>query len=161
LPILKKKSIQITNAGFENALKAVEYIEASNLYPANLIWNLVDSQFYIENYAPVGVNSIAFFYNRFKKIYIYGAGVCGKNLTAYFKHKGWQQNGLVVTDKAAQDTECILFDDIQMDDETGIIVSVIRQKVSEEIVKYIETKSNCKREQLFVVYDCKAIRLPE
>lgn len=161
LPILKKKSIQITNAGFDNALKAVEYIEANGLYPVNLIWDLIDSQFYIENYSPVGVNCLAYFYNKFKKIYIYGAGVCGKSLIAYFNHKGWQQNGIIVTNKTAQDMECILLDDIPIDDETGIIVSVIRREASEEIVKYIEAKSNCKREQLFVIYDCKAIRLPE
>ena len=160
-PVLKKKSIQITNAGFDNAIKAVEYIEMNNLYPANLIWDLVDSQFYIENYAPAGVNCLAFFYGKFKKIYIYGAGVCGKNLKVYFEHKHWQHKGFIVTNKSAQDTECIHFDDIQIDDETGIIISVIRQKVSEEIVNYIKTKSNCKREQLFVVYDCKAIRLSD
>lgn len=161
LPILKKKSIQITNAGFDNAIKAVEYIEANNLYPANMIWDLIDSQFYIERYAPLGVNCLAFFYNKFKKIYIYGAGVCGKSLAVYFKHKGWKYKGLLVTDKTAKDTECILFDDIRIDDETGIIISVIRRKTSEEIVKYIEAKSDCKREQMFVVYDCKAIRIPE
>lgn len=160
-PVLKKKSIQITNAGFDNAIKAVEYIEMNNLYPANLIWDLVDSQFYIENYAPAGVNCLAFFYGKFKKIYIYGAGVCGKNLKVYFEHKHWQHKGFIVTNKSAQDTECIHFDDIQIDDETGIIISVIRQKVSEEIVNYIKTKSNCRREQLFVVYDCKAIRLSD
>ena len=38
----------------------------NNLYPANLIWDLVDSQFYIENYAPAGVNCLAFFYGKFK-----------------------------------------------------------------------------------------------
>ena len=79
----------------------------------------------------------------------------------YFEHKHWQHKGFIVTNKSAQDTECIHFDDIQIDDETGIIISVIRQKVSEEIVNYIKTKSNCKREQLFVVYDCKAIRLSD
>lgn len=161
LPVLKKKSIQITNAGFENALKAVEYIEANNLYPANLIWDLMDSQFYIEDYAPAGVNSLAFFYEKYKKIYIYGAGVCGRSLRAYFKHKGWKQNGMIVTDKAGQETECTLFDDIQIDDDTGVIVSAVRHSVSGEIIKYIQTKTNCKREQLFVVYDCKALRIPE
>lgn len=161
LPILKKKCIQITNPGFANSLKAVEYIEANNLYPARLIWDMLDNQFYIENYAPDGMNCLEFFYKKFKKIYIYGAGVCGKNLALYFEHKGWKQDGLLVSDKAGQDTECALFDDIHIDDETGIIISVIHEDMSKEIVQYIETNSACKREQMFVVYDCKTIRLPE
>ena len=159
LPILKKKSIQITNAGFDNALKAVDYIEENNLYPTNLIWDLIDSQFNIESYAPVGVNCLEFFYNKFKKIYIYGAGVCGKNLTVYFKYKGWQHKEFLVSNKTGQDTECILFEDVAIDEETGIIVSVAHQSISEEIIQYIGTK--CKREQLFVIYDCATLRLPE
>lgn len=160
LPALKKKSIMITNIGFSNAIKAVDYIEAENLYPSNLIWELIDSQFYIEDYAPEDVNCLEWFCNKFKKVYIYGAGVCGKNLVLYFEKKGWKQNGILVSDKTAQEIECTAFEEAEIDDETGIIVSVIHQDASEEIMKYIETKSKCKREQLFVIYDCKAIRVP-
>lgn len=161
LPILKKKSLLIRNAGFTNTLKAIEFIDERSLYPTNLIWDLLDSQFYIENYTPDGIYSLEFFYKKYKRIYIYGAGVCGKNLVLYFEHKGWKQEGILVSDKTGQDIECKVFGETRIDDETGIIVSVVHKDVSEEIVKYIESNSNCKREQLFVVYDCKAIRIPE
>lgn len=161
LPILKKKALLIRNSGFADVLKSIRYIDVKQLYPANWIWDMVDSQFYIEGYAPDGVNCLEFFYKKYKKIYIYGAGVCGKSLALYFEHKGWKLAGILVSDKAGQDTDCILFGDACIDHETGIIISVIRQKVSEEIVQYIKTKSGCKQEQMFMICDCKAIRLPE
>lgn len=160
-PILKKKALLIRNAGFADILKAVEFIGTQKLYPADWIWDIIDSQFYIESYAPDGMNCLEFFYNKFKKTYIYGAGVCGKNLVLYFEHKGWEQNGILVSDKAGQDVDCSLFDDACIDDETGIIISVIHEDVSKEIVQYIETNSACKREQMFVIYDCEAIRIPK
>ena len=160
-PILKKKALLIRNAGFGNVLETVEFIGTQKLYPADWIWDMIDSQFYIENYAPGGVNCLEFFYNKFKKVYIYGAGVCGKSLVLYFEHKGWKQEGILVSDKSGQDVDCILFDDVSIDGETGIIISVIHEDMSKEIVRYIEANSTCKREQLFVVYDCKAIRIPE
>lgn len=160
-PFLKKKSLLIRNKGFASVLKAIEFIEAHHLYPVNWIWELIDSQFYIENYAPEKANCLEQFCNKFSKIYIYGAGVCGKNLILYFEKKGWKQDGILVSDKTGQDMECTAFKEAVIDDETGIIVSVIHQESSEEIVKYIETKSKCKREQIFIVYDCKAIRIPE
>lgn len=161
LPILKKKSLLIRNAGFANTLKAIELIDEGSLYPANLIWDLLDSQFYIENDTPDEINSLEVFYKKFKRIYIYGAGVCGKNLALYFEHKGWKQDGILVSDKTGQDIECKVLGEAEIDEETGIIVSVIHKDVSEEIVNYIESNSNCQREQLFVLYNCKAIRIPE
>lgn len=82
-------------------------------------------------------------------------------MVLYFDIKGWKQNGILVSNKAGQDIECTTFEEAEIDDETGIIVSVIHQDAPKEIVKYIETRSKCKREQLFVIYDCKAIRIPE
>lgn len=161
LPILKRKPLLIRNAGFANVLKSIDFIDDHRLYPVDWIWDMLDSQFYIENYAPDGTNCLEFFYNKFKKLYIYGAGVCGKSLALYFDYKGWKHDGILVSDKAGQDTDCILFDDVCIDNETGIVISVIHEEVSKEIVRYVETKSKCKRAQMFVIYDCKAIRLPK
>lgn len=158
LPILKKKCVKIRNSQFADAIKSVEFLESNHLYPTGWIWDAIDSQFNIENYALENTNSLELFYNRYSKVYIYGAGLCGKNLVLYFEKKGWKLNGILVSDKVGQDIECTAFEEAEIDDETGIIVSVLRRDTSEEIVKYIETKSKCKREQLFVIYECKAIR---
>ena len=158
-PILKKKSLLIRNPGFENALNAVYFLENKGLYSVNWIWDFLDRQFYIEGYASEGANCLEIFYKKYKKIYIYGAGVCGKNLALYFAHKNWKWDGFIVSDTKGQDEGCILFDDAVIDDATGIIISVIRKNMSDEIVRNIEGR--CKREQLFIIYDCRAIRASE
>ncbi len=158
-PILKKKCLLIRNKGFADTLKAIIYLENSNNYPIKWIWEQLDSQFYIENYAPANTSCLEFFYKKYKRIYIYGAGVCGKNLAIYFRHKGWQYAGIIVSDTTDQNIECIRFEDAQIDEETGVIVSVIHKDASEQIVNHIGNK--CSREQLFILYECTAIRIPE
>ena len=155
-PILKKKSLLITNKGFANAIKAVEFIEAGGLYPISWIWRLIDSQFYIDGYAPDTANCLERFIKKHSKIYIYGAGLCGKNLFIYFEYKKWHLEGILVSNKAGQDMECTLFEDACIDDETGIIISVMHSDVSEKIVQYIGDR--CKKEQLFMICECTGVR---
>lgn len=158
-PILKKKSLLVRNKGFANVLKAVELIEMKKLYPVQWIKELLDSQFYIEDYAPENMNGLEYFYRKFKKVYIYGAGVCGKNLTVYFDYKGWEYAGVIVTDITNQEMKCEAFDDIVIDHETGIIISAVHRNMSEEIVQFIGNR--CKKEQLFILYECLALREDE
>ena len=159
LPVLKKKSIQITNYGFDNAIKAVDFIEANGLYPSKWIWELIDGQFHIDGYVSENENCLEFFVKKYKKIYIYGAGMCGRNLTIYFEKKGWHYEAILVTDKEGQQMACKCLDDVDIDEETGIIISVIHPEVSEDIIRHIGTR--CKKEQLFVICDCPAIQLPK
>lgn len=159
LPILKKKSLLIRNKGFENALNAIAFLEEQHLYPTPWIWELLDSQFYMEGYASENPNCLEQFKDKYRKIYIYGAGVCGKNLQLYFKHKDWQFDGFIVSDKSGQDVECQLLNEIELDEDTGIIISVLNPDVSKEIVQGIGNR--CKERQLFLISDCPAIRLPK
>ncbi len=159
LPVLKKKSLQIANTGFENALEAVEFLLSNRLYPANWLWDLIDGQFYIENYVSEGINCLEYFCTKYKKIYIYGAGVCGRNLALYFDKKGWRYDGFIVSDTHGQSVECCAFKDALIDEDTGIIVSVIHKKASEEIVRVVGEK--CKNEQIFVIYNCRSLSMPD
>lgn len=158
-PVLKKKSLLVWNRGFVNVLKAIALLEMKKLYPVQWIKELLDAQFYIEGYAPENVNCLEYFYKRFKKVYLYGAGVCGKNLMVYFDDKGWEYAGVLVTDKANQGMRCEAFNDVRIDDETGIIISVVHRSMAEEIIEFIG--SGCKKEQLFVLCDCPALRADE
>lgn len=155
-PILKKKSLLVRNPGFADVLSAVEFIKAQTSYPVEWINNLIDNQFYIENYAPEGVNCLEFFCEKYRRIYIYGAGVCGKNLTIYFERKGWQYAGVLVTDKRNQSIKCEAFNDISIDDDTGIIISAVHQKMSDEIAQQIGEK--CRKKQLFKLCDCLSLK---
>lgn len=155
-PILKKKSLLITNRGFSNALKAVGFLEDNRLYPIDWIWNLIDSQFYMEGCSSNTVNCLECFVKRYHRVYIYGAGLCGKNLLLYFERKGWESEGFLVSNQIGQDMKCILFDDACIDSETGIIISVMHSEVSRKIVEYIGNR--CKKEQLFMLCECVGIR---
>lgn len=153
MPFLKKKSLLIRNRGFINTYQAIKYIEENTEYPVKWIWEALDNQFTTPN------DTLEHFYNRYKRIYIYGAGLCAKNLDLYFRHKGWKYEGIVVTNKENQDMDCLELDEICIDGETGVIISILNPEVSEEVVTHIGNR--CKREQLFLISDCGAIRLPK
>ena len=155
-PVLKKKSLLITNWGFANALKAVEFIGENKLYPIDWIWDVIDSQFYIEGYSTEMGNCLECFVKRYQKVYIYGAGLCGKNLQLYFEQKGWKQEGILVSNQTGQGMKCIVFDNAPVDDETGIIISVMYSDVAKNIVDYIGNR--CKKEQLFMICECEGVR---
>ena len=159
LPVLKKKNLRFKNHSFVSGLKAVEYLENNRLYPTRLIWEKIDSQFYIEEQsASFGIYCLEQFYKEFPKVYIYGAGKDGKKLAAYFEHKGWRYEGFVVSETLGQDIECIAFDDIGIDDETGIIISVVDRFIVDQIIMRIGTR--CRKKQLFVICDCIAAKVP-
>lgn len=151
MPFLKKKSLLIRNFGFENVLNAIKYIESKKKYPTEWIWESLDSQF------RTATDTLEQFYDRFNRIYIYGAGVCGKNLDLYFKHKDWRHEGILVTDRTSQDIECFTLEEALIDNDTGIIISILKPDISSEIVEYIGDK--CRKEQLFLISDCKAIEI--
>lgn len=155
-PVLKKKSLLITNRGFANALKAVGFIGSNRLYPMDWIWNLIDSQFYIEGHIPNTENCLESFVKKYQKVYIYGAGLCGKNLALYFGCKKWNLEGILVSDQTGQDVECTLFENARIDDTTGIVISVMHSEVSKKIVQYIGDR--CKKEQLFVICECAGVK---
>lgn len=157
MPFLKKKNLLMRNPGFYNTLQAINYLKEQNLYPVSWIYEVLDGQFHSDGDTLEG-SSLARFVAKYRRIYIYGAGVAGKNLLIYFEHKGWKAEGLIVTDKSNQDVACVTLDEAELDAKTGIIISVICPEVASEIVSTIGTR--CKQEQLFLISDCGAIRIP-
>lgn len=103
-------------------------------------------------------NSLEIFYRNYSSIYIYGAGVCGKNLALYFEYKGWEFKNFVVTDKVTADIQTMNIMDIEINRNTGIIIAVIDEKTAKEIEESIGER--CTKKQLFFLWNCRAIRLP-
>lgn len=156
LPILKKKALLVSNAGFANTLQAAEYIEANGLYPEFRIWDFIDDQFEREAGAQGDVKCLGDFINRFRYIYIYGAGVCARNLMLYLDKKyDYAPEGLLVSDTKGQDMPCVCFSGFHADAQTGIIISPARRKAAAEIAAQVEKRFP--REQMFVLADCPAI----
>ena len=47
----------------------------------------------------------------------------------------------------------------EISQDTGIIISVLNAKVAEEITRHIGAR--CRKEQLFYISECYAIKLPD
>jgi rhamnosyltransferase len=157
-PLLKKKCILIRNHGFPSLLKAVKYLKENLLYPTGWIEDKIETQFYIPEMNTQECNSLEAFYHSHSNIYIYGKGVCGRNLAVYFGYKGWNFENFIVSDKVAGDSGVISIDEAAISPGTGIIVSVINESVASDIVALIGNR--CLRGQLFLISECRAIQLP-
>lgn len=158
VPIMKKKCILVRNIGFSNTLKTIRYLEKEKLYPIEWIKSYLENQFYILGMGDGPCNSLEIFYRNYSSIYIYGAGVCGKNLALYFEYKGWEFKNFVVTDKVTADIQTMNIMDIEINRNTGIIIAVIDEKAAKEIEESIGER--CTKKQLFFLWNCRAIRLP-
>ena len=60
------------------------------------------------SHLPLICNSLEIFCNSHPEIYIYGAGVCGKNLAVYFAYRGWDYRGFIVTDNKKKEEHVLL-----------------------------------------------------
>lgn len=158
MPLFKKKGVLIRNTGFAYTLKTLDYLKEKALYPMEWITCYLENQFYIPGIGENVCNSLEIFCQRYTDVYIYGAGVCGKNLAVYFTYKGWKYKGHIVTDKEKADIPSFDIEEAEIDSDTGIIISVIDPVITGEIAEHIGGR--CSREQLFFISDCAAIRLP-
>ncbi len=159
MPLLKKKAVLIRNTGFVHMLETLEYLKEEALYPTEWITRYLENQFYVEGMGKNVCNSLEIFYQNHADIYIYGAGVCGRNLGYYFAYKGWKHKGHIVTDKGTADIPVLSLEEAEIGPDTGILISVLDGAVSAEIAAHIGER--CSREQLFLISDCPAVRLPE
>ena len=122
IPMMKKKCVLIRNIGFVDTLRTIQYLKDENLYPTDWMITCLENQFYIPGIGVKPCNSLELFYKKYSTIYIYGAGVCGKNLAVYFAYKHWSYKGFIVTDVKANhyiDVYC----DTNINDLTAINVN--------------------------------------
>ena len=155
---MKKKCVLIRNPGFKEVLEVLTYLEKENLYPVDWIISYMENQFYIRGMGEKPNNSLEIFYKNHANLYIYGSGVCGKNLAIYFSYKGWNHQGFIVTNPV--DTENVIsLEDADINENTGIVVSLLNKEIASDIERHIGNR--CKHEQLFFISECEAIKLPE
>lgn len=159
VPVMKKKCVLIRNAGFADTLKTIEYLRAENRYPTEWITFFLENQFYIPGMGESPCNSLEIFYRNHSEIYIYGAGVCGRNMAVYFGYKGWDFKGFLVTDSSPSDIHAEKIREAEIHEDTGIIVAVVSEKAAREIAENIGNR--CTKDQLFFLSDCSAVRMPE
>lgn len=160
-PIMKRKCVLIRTIGFASTLKILRFLDKEKRYPVRWILPALENQFYLPEMGESICNSLALFYNKYSNIYIYGAGVCGKNLAVYFEYKGWIYKGFITTDSTGEEVNTIRIDNInniEINEDTGIIISLLNEQTAEEITKHIGGR--CRKEQLFYISKCRALKLP-
>ena len=158
VPVMKKKCVLVRNTGFSSTLKTIEYLKKEKRYHTEWITSFLENQFYIPGIGDTPCNSLEIFYRTHSDIYIYGAGVCGRNLEIYFDYKRWKFQGFLVTDNSASDKYIMNIGEVEIHEDTGIIIAVINDKAAKEIAENIGNR--CKKEQLFFLSECNAIRMP-
>ena len=154
MPILKKKCLLVRNKGFKETLKCIKYINNTLQLSVDEIYEDLNNQFLN---AKLDGKHVLDFVDCYKRIYIYGHGVCGKNIELYLKTKNKEIDAFV-TSSGDEEQGILNPNQMKNDDKTGVIISVIDPKISEEIKDQLLKKYDEK--QLFLLYDCPAIRIP-
>ena len=142
IPILKRKSLSIRNRSFDNVLEALRFIQYECDYETDLITNHL-SRIGKGNHV-IGLDK---FYNTHKKMFIYGAGLCGKNLAKYFEFKNWTFEKFLVTKSVKELENCIVFDEASISANDGIIIAVSDELVFRDILKLVEKR--CGKNQIY------------
>lgn len=143
-PILKCKTFSI-EGNMSDSEKLIHYLEDKALFDTSLIRGhaarLANERSYFN------LEEINKFCQKYKKIYVYGAGNYGNNVKAYLKLNGHLFGGFVVTEKKETDGADVQeFRDFKLGPENGIIIGLI-PKYTKEVLK--EIKGKIPDEQIF------------
>ncbi len=146
IPILKRKSLSLSNKGFDSAMRALRFIKSECGYDVSLIENHLR-----RSRKGINIMGADSFYAAHARIFIYGAGNYGKNAAEYFAYKGWTFEKFLVTEMAGQPgndrSNCSTFDRADIAEDDGIIIAVGNKKVFREIVQLV--KKRCRIEQIY------------
>ncbi len=146
IPFFKRKSLDFRNQGYNNALSALKYVEKENRYMGECIKQHFRRKSKIEK-GMLNYEELERFYHKYQKIYIYGAGCFGQNLSSYFEYKGWKYENFLVTKKETQES-CLQFEQARISSEDGIIIALGTKTACMDIVNYIGNR--CSKQQLFL-----------
>lgn len=142
IPVLKRKSLVLENKRFDDAIGALRFIKNECSYDISLIENHLR-----RTGKGANIMGIDEFYASHPRIYIYGAGVYGKNIAEYFAYKEWTFEKFLVTDLTGQLENCIPFAEADIAKEDGIIIAIGDKKAFLEIVQVVRTR--CGKDQIY------------
>lgn len=145
-PFIKRKCFELGNKGFFNAVKVLKYIENKGIYDINLVKKHLLRRS-CQGKGMINVIELEKFYQEHSKIYFYGAGTYGRNLAIWFRLKGWQFGGFLVTDEKEQPCDCMAFDKVEIGEQDGIIITVMNAEMYLEILNIVEKR--CNKSQIF------------
>ncbi|MEH2952064.1 rhamnan synthesis F family protein [Candidatus Merdisoma sp. JLR.KK011] len=146
IPVMKRKALSFDNKGFLNALQAFGYIGRNLDYNVSLIENHIRRiHHYAVGEASFDYEELEAFYETHERVFLYGNGIWGKNLDAYFQYKGWKLAGHFVT-YPKENENCLKFSETELSAADGIIIAVGTSSVIKEIRHTVLQK--CRKEQV-------------
>lgn len=151
LPFIKKKCLGFQRAGYENTLDAIEYIKREYQYDLEMIWKNICRLCKEKRYDSIlDYYKLELFYNRYKRIYIYGAGKYGRKMQKYFYCRGWIFEKILVSDNRniSIDSECCNYRDVFLDEMDGVVLA-LGEKATEEVLQMMI--KDLKPEQIFTL----------
>lgn len=145
IPMLKYKALSFGSHGYIDAIKVLRFLEENNLYNTACIKDHIWRKSKFEKNM-INLEALEKFYESHKRIFIYGYGTYGKNLDFYFKCRGWDAEGFLVTKEQEPTERVATFEGAEIRQEDGIVIAVGKEDVCREILKHLEGK--CAKEQL-------------
>lgn len=98
-PVLKRKSLLLTDSYFDKAFGAYRYICEKTSYPEQLIVDHIKRLNREDNWCKGwDLERLERFYLQHKAVYIYGAGQWGKILQTYFNCRKWIVSGILISE---------------------------------------------------------------
>lgn len=139
-PIVKFRLF--TPVFFEEAEKALRYIQSNCDYDLKLIYSHIARLERAGDIRPFGVRKLSRFYHMHNKIYIFGHGQYGKNLEKFFIKKGWKISSFVTTEGHA-DERVLSLNELKLEADDGVIIALgdkNLQEVYPEISRRVSTQ---------------------
>lgn len=154
-PFIKRKALIIENEGFTDAFQACEYVREHLQYPISLIEQHIKRLCRIHVWPSVwNYLDLEEFCKRHKKIYIYGRGLFGNQISQYFDYKGFRNYAFVVSEINEENQEDILcYSEVPFGHSDGIILAMSRKNT---LQVHQNIKDRFKDSQLFVPFDMMA-----
>jgi len=123
VPVLKKKSIDFRNPYMINSLHALEYIKNYCKFDLSIVKKNL-KRISKKSEGMIDVDKLEDFYKKYNRIYIYGAGNYGNNVSIYFKYRNWKFENYIVTDENFKSENAITLNQLKVDKDTGIIIAI-------------------------------------
>ena len=127
-PVMKRKVFCLTC--LEETRKTIEYIKNNTDYDVNLLCTHVRrlcGNREIRPIEPFDSVQLEKFYNEHERVFIYGHGAYGKGLASYFRWRGWEYDGFIVSEEKGSKKGVLVFEHMEFDSKSGIILALGKQ----------------------------------
>ncbi len=139
IPIYKRNNIDFRSPAYGNQISAYEFIRDNGLYDTKILCQDIKYNETKTEGTHYDKAELERFVKTHKRVFIYGKGLWGMNLSHYFRYKGWRYESFLLSD-ARNDDEALTFADVDIESNDGIIIALGRREVCSEIYNTIREK---------------------